>query len=174
LHGGGGSLGHKVDHDHGGPLTPPGDPGHRPRSAPQDPNRPTDAITGTVYPAQRPKTSVDLGPGGCLLSVPPRPTTPPQRAERVWSVPPPLQYSSHPKNKVKNKSQNQDRSQNQNHQWPDCQQRYRLNRAGTAPRLRKNHAASDTAPTGNSQRSRDSKTRRLNQTAAKALTKGAG
>jgi hypothetical protein len=70
-------------------------------SAGKTPHNGTQSDPGTVRPAQPPETPSELGPGGCLLSVPQRPTYPPQSAKGVRSVLSTLQSSSHPKVKVK-------------------------------------------------------------------------
>jgi hypothetical protein len=72
--------------------------GQPPTTTTKTPRNGTHDDHGTVRPAQCPKTMCELGPGGCLLSVPKRKTSP---APRARSYLPTLQSSSHPREKVK-------------------------------------------------------------------------
>jgi hypothetical protein len=77
-----GHRGHYAIHQEK-PPQPPGHRAHAPASTRKPPHSGGHGDPGTARPAQPPKTRVELGPGGCLLSVPKRKTPYPLREHGV-------------------------------------------------------------------------------------------
>ena len=135
----------------------PGKAGAAPDSARQPPctlqagpgqprDRPSRRCQGFLY-----SKTTSLAGTGCLVGLRSKTIDHTRSASMVN----PSSTTTHqtPKIKVKRKSQSQDQSQSQNHQWPALSAKVQVKPGpGTAPGPRKNRAAPDTAPAGNSQR----------------------